>query len=65
MAHALTEPQQAEQGTHAAPVRRKGRLGASALTVLTWIVAILFVFPVLWMILITTIKLPLTRGFSF
>jgi sorbitol/mannitol transport system permease protein len=29
----------------------KNRLGASALTVFTWIVAILFVFPVLWMIL--------------
>ena len=32
-------------------VVRANRLGRSTLTVLTWIVAILFVFPVLWMIL--------------
>lgn len=38
--------------TLAAPRRRqRNRIGKSALTVFTWIVAILFVFPVLWMAL--------------
>ncbi|WP_410622055.1 carbohydrate ABC transporter permease [Amycolatopsis sp. cmx-8-4] len=38
--------------TAAAPTRKpKRKLGPGALTVVTWVIAILFVFPLLWMIL--------------
>ena len=38
--------------TTAPPARKpKRRLGPGALTIVTWVIAILFVFPLLWMIL--------------
>ncbi|HEX3781253.1 MAG TPA: carbohydrate ABC transporter permease [Pseudonocardiaceae bacterium] len=44
--------QTVSRGVAAGPGKRRGnRVGRSALTTVTWIIAILFVFPVLWMIL--------------
>jgi sorbitol/mannitol transport system permease protein len=39
------------ESTTPVPVRRKGTAGKATLTTLTWVIAVLFVFPLIWMVL--------------